>query len=101
MKLVRLDYPTWQSHIVQLQQTHHTLYLYFFGTEETDTGASWCPDCRDADPVIKQFVQTLGDEEGRVVVHLPAGTRPEYSSCIVSSGIGGSPWITFTAWTPI
>jgi hypothetical protein len=53
------------------------LFLLFFGSEVEETGASWCPDCVMADPVIRGTLSLIT----RRPVHLvecPVGSRAEY-----------------------
>jgi thiol-disulfide isomerase/thioredoxin len=53
------------------------LFLLFFGSEVEETGASWCPDCVMADPVIRGTLARIT----RRAVHLvecPVGSRADY-----------------------
>ncbi len=45
----------------------------FFGSEDPQSGASWCPDCVTADPVLRA---TLATSAPRLIVHeCPVGER--------------------------
>lgn len=48
----------------------------FFGSERADTGASWCPDCVTADPVLRAGLARLRPD---LVVHeCPVGERADW-----------------------
>lgn len=53
------------------------LYL-FFGSEDPATGASWCPDCVIADPVLRRACSTLRPD---LMLHeCPVGLRSEWKN---------------------
>lgn len=48
----------------------------FFGSEQTATGASWCPDCFTADPVLRAAIARLRPD---LTVHeCPVGERADW-----------------------
>lgn len=47
--------------------------LLFFGSEAEDTGASWCPDCVTADPVLRLAIHTQAP--GVTCHECPVGER--------------------------
>lgn len=48
----------------------------FFGSEQTATGASWCPDCVTADPVLRAALARLRPD---LTVHeCPVGERADW-----------------------
>ena len=61
----------------QPSATEALVFLLFFGSEVPETGASWCPDCVMADPVIRG---TLAQVTTRPVhlVECPVGERAVY-----------------------
>jgi hypothetical protein len=53
------------------------LYL-FVGSEDPATGASWCPDCVTADPVLRRACTTLRPD---LVLHeCPVGARSDWKN---------------------
>lgn len=53
------------------------LYL-FFGSEDPTTGASWCPDCVIADPILRRACTTLRPD--LVLYECPVGLRSEWKN---------------------
>ncbi|MBA3697884.1 MAG: DUF953 domain-containing protein [Planctomycetes bacterium] len=53
------------------------LYL-FFGSEDPVTGASWCPDCVIADPVLRRACSTLRPD--LVLYECPVGPRSAWKN---------------------
>lgn len=48
----------------------------FFGSEQTATGASWCPDCVTADPLLRAALARLRPD---LTVHeCPVGERADW-----------------------
>lgn len=37
-------------------------WFLFFGSEDPDSGTSWCPDCVTADPVLRAAIHRLGPQ---------------------------------------
>ena len=48
------------------------IFIYFWGTAD-DSGESWCPDCRQADPVIEAGLANA--TEGIVFIMVAVGDR--------------------------
>lgn len=53
------------------------LYL-FFGSEDPTTGASWCPDCVIADPILRRACTTLRPD--LVLYECPVGLRSDWKN---------------------
>ena len=53
------------------------LYL-FFGSEDPTTGASWCPDCVIADPILRRACSTLRPD--LVLYECPVGLRSDWKN---------------------
>ncbi|BFZ59828.1 hypothetical protein YB2330_000849 [Saitoella coloradoensis] len=51
-------------------------YTYLFGSEDPQTGQSWCSDCHDADPLILRAVATFD----AVLIQCPVGDRASWKS---------------------
>lgn len=67
------DAATAIERVVKEQQD--ALFL-FFGSEDPGTGASWCPDCVVADPVLRK---TIAAQAPKLVVHeCPVGARSDW-----------------------
>lgn len=55
-----------------------TALFSFFGSEDPQTGQSWCPDCVTADPVLRA---TLRRERPELTVHeCPVGLRSDWKN---------------------
>lgn len=48
----------------------------FFGSEDPGTGASWCPDCVTADPVLRATIARTAP--GLAVHECPVGARADW-----------------------
>lgn len=48
----------------------------FFGSADPTTGASWCPDCVTADPVLRATLAALAP--GLIVYECPVGLRSDW-----------------------
>lgn len=53
------------------------LYL-FFGSEDPTTGASWCPDCVIADPILRRACTILRPD--LVLYECPVGLRSDWKN---------------------
>ncbi|KAL6068164.1 Thioredoxin domain-containing protein 17 [Balamuthia mandrillaris] len=60
----------------------NTVYAYFFGNLQADTGKSWCPDCVQGDPIIRKTLSEHDPEA--VLLECPSGERAVY---VISSFI--------------
>ncbi|CAG8454849.1 10425_t:CDS:2 [Paraglomus occultum] len=54
------------------------VYVLFFGTELPSTGQSWCPDCYEADPHIRNAFDKHAPSA--ILIEAPVGTREQLSS---------------------
>jgi thiol-disulfide isomerase/thioredoxin len=52
--------------------------FYFFGSKQSETGASWCPDCVLADPMVQQAVQRYCPDA--MLVECPVGERAAWKA---------------------
>jgi hypothetical protein len=52
--------------------------LLFFGSEDPQTGASWCPDCVTADPVLRKACRDLRPE--LTLYECPVGARSDWKN---------------------
>lgn len=51
------------------------VFILFTGDKNLPDGSSWCPDCNDADPVIKESVKLLSDDSQFITCFV--GDRPK------------------------
>ena len=65
-----------RSHLsgVDTQVTKH-VYILFTGDKNLEGGLSWCPDCNDADPVIKKNLEEINTESS-IFITCFVGDRP-------------------------
>jgi hypothetical protein len=56
-------------------EARDALFL-FFGSEDPGTGASWCPDCVTADPVLRATIAAVAP--GLAVYECPVGARADW-----------------------
>jgi hypothetical protein len=52
--------------------------LLFFGSENLDTGESWCPDCVTADPVMRSAATSLRPD--LTLYECPVGMRLDWKN---------------------
>lgn len=52
--------------------------LLFFGSEDPQTGQSWCPDCVTADPVLRRACREL--QPGLTLYECPVGLRSDWKN---------------------
>jgi len=77
------DTSRFDEELKKLQEEHKdaTLFLYFVAGEDPETGKSWCPDCADAAPVVKEAAEKATNV---IFVECPVGepagyrNRPEH-----------------------
>lgn len=55
-----------------------TALFLFFGSEDPHTGASWCPDCVTADPVLRRACTTQRPD--LVLYECPVGARSAWKN---------------------
>ena len=52
--------------------------LLFFGSEDPQTGESWCPDCVTADPVLRAAI--VRDRPDLTLYECPVGVRSAWKN---------------------
>jgi hypothetical protein len=79
MPIARCATPTEvESVLTSLQRDRGDALLLFFGSEDPETGASWCPDCVTADPVLRAACVRLRPE---LTLHeCPVGARSAWKN---------------------
>ncbi|XP_055983172.1 thioredoxin domain-containing protein 17 [Sorex fumeus] len=55
------------------QHKGKTIFAYFTGSKDAE-GKSWCPDCEQADPVVREGLKHI--KEGCVFIYCQVGERP-------------------------
>lgn len=85
LRIVRIeDFKSFHTELnaVFSQQTALKVYVLFFGSEDPQTGESWCPDCVIADPLIRKTLNRLATTiNGDVVlIEAPCGPRSVYKN---------------------
>ncbi|KAL1916199.1 uncharacterized protein VTP21DRAFT_5816 [Calcarisporiella thermophila] len=70
-----------QSNIAQLNEGKR-LFVLFFGTEDPQTGESWCPDCVIAEPAIRSSLSKSTKAQGKdtLLIECPVGPRSEWKN---------------------
>jgi hypothetical protein len=77
MAIVRCAAPTdAEAEIDRLQRERGSALLVFFGSEDPGTGASWCPDCVTADPILRRACRELRPE--LTLFECPVGVRSDW-----------------------
>lgn len=51
-----------EEFLMGMPERHESALCLFFGTEDAQTGESWCPDCVIACPVARRLCRTLRPE---------------------------------------
>ncbi|KAI9208194.1 uncharacterized protein BJ171DRAFT_236136 [Polychytrium aggregatum] len=78
MKIIRIndssEFDSTVSQAVLDNPTSH-VFVLLFGTEEPQTGESWCPDCVIADPVVRRHISKIPDS---ILIEVPVGPRLEF-----------------------
>lgn len=79
MPILRCASPAEASAVADtlVAQQGSALFL-FFGAEDPQTGASWCPDCVTADPILRRTI-ALTRKDLRVY-ECPVGQRSEWKN---------------------
>ena len=62
--------------IAEEEKTASNIIVLFTGKEDPATGASWCPDCVKAEPIIEKCVPKI--PEGNVFIYCVVGDRPTW-----------------------
>uniref|UniRef100_A0AAA9T7N5 Thioredoxin domain-containing protein 17 n=4 Tax=Pecora TaxID=35500 RepID=A0AAA9T7N5_BOVIN len=55
------------------QHSDKTIFAYFSGSKDAE-GKSWCPDCVQAEPVVREGLKHVG--EGCVFIYCQVGEKP-------------------------
>ena len=63
-----------RSHLESVDAGKKNVYILFTGNKDQPEGKSWCPDCNDADPVIKENVKLLNEKSEFITCFV--GDRP-------------------------
>ena len=79
MPIARLATPAdAQNALAQLKAAKGSALFVFFGSEDPATGASWCPDCVTADPVLRRACTDLRHD---LTLHeCPVGERSAWKN---------------------
>lgn len=84
MKTETVDsYDSLISLVDQEQEGHEKIIILFLASYEESTGASWCPDCRTAEPVVASVMQEFADTDagkGSLFVTVFVGQRSEWKT---------------------
>ncbi|XP_063706606.1 thioredoxin domain-containing protein 17-like [Culicoides brevitarsis] len=67
-------YEKLKQFIENFKDNKKNLYILFTGKKD-EAGVSWCSDCNDAAPVIKQAVEKFAPQNA-TIVYCDAGDRP-------------------------
>ena len=59
-EIVANGYEELKSQLESLKSNSKQIYVLYTG-DKTENGKSWCPDCNDAEPVIKCNLSLLDD----------------------------------------
>ncbi len=62
----------------QVVSTDASALFLFFGTEDPQTGASWCPDCVTADPILRRTISSQRPD--LILYECPVGVRSEWKN---------------------
>jgi len=79
MPISRCPQPADFAHaLAGVQQAGSGALFLFFGSEDAQTGQSWCPDCVTADPVLRAACARLRPD---LVLHeCPVGMRSDWKN---------------------
>ncbi|RYP48177.1 hypothetical protein DL768_005877 [Monosporascus sp. mg162] len=58
---------SWQGIKDRLPQSGDSTYIFFVVDDDASTGKPWCPDVREALPVVEKYFEKRGDLEVAVV----------------------------------
>jgi len=64
--------------LTRAQAERGSALLLFFGSEDPQTGASWCPDCVTADPVLR--AACVRERPDLVLYECPVGQRADWKN---------------------
>jgi thiol-disulfide isomerase/thioredoxin len=66
------------AHVSALTTQRDSALYLFFGSEDPATGASWCPDCVIADPILRRACTSLRPD--LVLYECPVGPRSSWKN---------------------
>lgn len=67
-----------EAHLASVHAGQGSALYLFFGSEDPTTGASWCPDCVIADPILRRACTTLRPD--LTLYECPVGLRSEWKN---------------------
>jgi len=67
-----------EAHLASVAVGQGSALYLFFGSEDPTTGASWCPDCVIADPILRRVCTTLRPD--LVLYECPVGLRSAWKN---------------------
>ncbi len=79
MPIVRCSTPAEAAAAVaQVTSSQGSALFLFFGAEDPQTGASWCPDCVTADPVLRSTIAVT--RRDLTLYECPVGQRSAWKN---------------------
>ncbi|KAJ3212573.1 Thioredoxin domain-containing protein 17 [Dinochytrium kinnereticum] len=67
---------TFDADLAEILKSHSgRVFAYLFANRDPETNQSWCPDCRDADPLVVKYIGSVQDA---MLLEVPAGDRPTW-----------------------
>jgi hypothetical protein len=79
MAIVRCPTPAdLEPHLTRVTEERSSALLLFFGSEDPQTGTSWCPDCVLADPLVRKLVREL--QPHLALLECPVGLRSQWKN---------------------
>ncbi|KAI7863957.1 hypothetical protein BDF14DRAFT_1838901 [Spinellus fusiger] len=75
MRSIRVNIEDFDSTVKKESESSNPLFVLFFGTEKSETNASWCSDCVIADPLIRKVLSSVPNA---VLIEAPVGLRDEW-----------------------
>ncbi|KAJ3333554.1 hypothetical protein HDU76_006861 [Blyttiomyces sp. JEL0837] len=60
-----------------LRDAKGRVFLYLRANNDPATGQSWCPDCRNADPLIQKTIGTIAEA---TLVYVAVGDKPTWKN---------------------
>ncbi|KAI9102041.1 hypothetical protein DFS34DRAFT_647823 [Phlyctochytrium arcticum] len=75
MKVIRISDPTLFDKTVGEVKASATgpIFVNLFGTEDSTTGQSWCPDCVVATPLLRKWIEKCAPDS--ILLDVPVGER--------------------------
>ncbi|XP_026747637.1 thioredoxin domain-containing protein 17-like [Trichoplusia ni] len=76
-KIDLVGYEEFKRYVETLDSKASKAIFYFSGTKLAD-GTSWCPDCVEAEPIVKTFMNEL--KKDLIFGYVDVGDRPSWKS---------------------